>query len=99
MARSTGFRSDLSFEEHILGHDWNVERVQPVNVFGLSRLVVLRNTTARSTPQSDSTAELSDRFPVDRVGMQNSLGASRAHCEPWLETPTFSRCRDPWCRI
>jgi phosphatidylethanolamine/phosphatidyl-N-methylethanolamine N-methyltransferase len=43
MADRIGFRSDFSFEEHILAHGWQVESVQPVNLFGLSRLVVLRN--------------------------------------------------------
>lgn len=43
LADRVGFNSEFSFEEHILGHDWAVESVQPVNLFGLSRLVVLRN--------------------------------------------------------
>ena len=38
-----GFRSDFSYEQHILAHDWQVVSVRPVNLFGLSRLVVLRN--------------------------------------------------------
>jgi len=43
MADRIGFRSDFSFEEHILAHDWRVESARPVNLFGLSKLVVLRN--------------------------------------------------------
>ncbi|MEW6707292.1 MAG: methyltransferase domain-containing protein [Pseudomonadota bacterium] len=44
MADRVGFRSDFSFEQHILAHDWRVESVRPVNLFRLSKLVVLRNT-------------------------------------------------------
>ncbi|HET9642233.1 MAG TPA: methyltransferase domain-containing protein [Burkholderiaceae bacterium] len=44
MADRIGFRSDFSYEEHILSHDWRVEAVQAVNLFRLSRIVVLRNT-------------------------------------------------------
>ncbi len=44
LADRIGFRSDFGFEEHILVHDWRVEAVRPVNLFGLSKLVVLRNT-------------------------------------------------------
>lgn len=43
IADRIGFRSDFGFDEHILAHDWKVESVLPVNLFGLSRLVVLRN--------------------------------------------------------
>lgn len=43
LADRVGFRSDFGFEEHILSHDWQVLSVRPVNLFGLSRLVVLRN--------------------------------------------------------
>ncbi|WP_157267712.1 class I SAM-dependent methyltransferase [Azohydromonas aeria] len=44
MADRVGFRSDFGFEEHILVHDWQLQAVQSVNLFGLSRLVMLRNT-------------------------------------------------------
>ncbi|WP_298236127.1 methyltransferase domain-containing protein [uncultured Azohydromonas sp.] len=47
MAQRVGFRSDFGFEEHILAHDWQLQAVQSVNLFGLSRLVVLRNTKPR----------------------------------------------------
>ena len=43
VADRVGFRSDFSYEEHVLSHDWQVESVQPVNLFKLSKLVVLRN--------------------------------------------------------
>lgn len=43
LADRIGFRSDFSFEEHVLAHDWEVLAVRPVNLLGLSKLVVLRN--------------------------------------------------------
>jgi phosphatidylethanolamine/phosphatidyl-N-methylethanolamine N-methyltransferase len=43
LAARVGFRSDFSFDEHVTRHDWQVQGVQEVNLFGLSRLVVLRN--------------------------------------------------------
>jgi phosphatidylethanolamine/phosphatidyl-N-methylethanolamine N-methyltransferase len=43
VADRVGFRSDFGFEEHINRHDWRVESVTSVNLFGLSKLVVLRN--------------------------------------------------------
>lgn len=42
-ATHVGFRSDFPYEEHILVHDWEVLSSEPVNLFGLSRLVVLKN--------------------------------------------------------
>jgi phosphatidylethanolamine/phosphatidyl-N-methylethanolamine N-methyltransferase len=44
IAEKVGFHASFSFEEHILGHDWSVESVRAVNLFGLSRLVTIRNT-------------------------------------------------------
>lgn len=38
-----GFRSEFDYAGHILAYDWQVEEVVPVNLFGLSRLVVIRN--------------------------------------------------------
>jgi phosphatidylethanolamine/phosphatidyl-N-methylethanolamine N-methyltransferase len=43
LANRVGFRSDFSFDEHVTRHSWQVQDVQHVNLFGLSRLVVLRN--------------------------------------------------------
>jgi phosphatidylethanolamine/phosphatidyl-N-methylethanolamine N-methyltransferase len=43
LADKVGFRSDFSYEEHILSHDWNVVGVTAVNLFGLSKLVEIRN--------------------------------------------------------
>lgn len=38
-----GFRSDFGFDEHMRGHDWQIRSVQPVNLFQLSKLVVVDN--------------------------------------------------------
>jgi phosphatidylethanolamine/phosphatidyl-N-methylethanolamine N-methyltransferase len=43
IAGRIGFRSDFSFEEQILKHDWEVRSVKTVNLMGLSRLVEIRN--------------------------------------------------------
>lgn len=43
VADRVGFRSDFGYEEHMLGHDWQVRSVQPVNLFRLSKLVVVDN--------------------------------------------------------
>lgn len=43
LADRIGFRSDFSFEEQILKHDWEVRSVKTVNLMGLSRLVEIRN--------------------------------------------------------
>jgi phosphatidylethanolamine/phosphatidyl-N-methylethanolamine N-methyltransferase len=42
-AEHVGFRSDFRYDEQILSHDWRVMSAEPVNLFGLSRLVVLNN--------------------------------------------------------
>lgn len=39
-----GFRSDFCFQEQILKHDWDVQQVRNVNLFGLSKLVAIRNS-------------------------------------------------------
>lgn len=44
IADRIGFRSDFDYEHHILAYDWQVEKSVPVNLFGLSRLVIIRNT-------------------------------------------------------
>jgi len=44
VADRVGFRADFSFERHILSHGWEVVSVRPVNLFGLSRLIVLSNS-------------------------------------------------------
>ena len=43
VADRIGFRSEFDFEQHIPHPGWTVERVEAVNLFSLSRLVVLRN--------------------------------------------------------
>jgi phosphatidylethanolamine/phosphatidyl-N-methylethanolamine N-methyltransferase len=43
LAARIGFRSDFGFTDNVLSHDWIVESVRTVNLFGLSRVVVLRN--------------------------------------------------------
>ena len=43
LAKFVGFRSDFSLDEHVMRHDWKVQAIQVVNLFGLSRLVTVRN--------------------------------------------------------
>jgi phosphatidylethanolamine/phosphatidyl-N-methylethanolamine N-methyltransferase len=43
VADRIGFRSDFDYSRHILSHNWQVESCIPVNLFGLSKLVVIRN--------------------------------------------------------
>lgn len=43
LADRIGFRSKFDFDQHILPHDWTVKHVVPVNVFHLSRMVVIKN--------------------------------------------------------
>jgi phosphatidylethanolamine/phosphatidyl-N-methylethanolamine N-methyltransferase len=43
VADKIGFRSDFSFGDHILCYDWQIQSVRAVNLFGLSKLVEVRN--------------------------------------------------------
>jgi phosphatidylethanolamine/phosphatidyl-N-methylethanolamine N-methyltransferase len=43
LANRIGFRSNFCYREQILRYDWKVESVKKVNLFGLSRLVTIRN--------------------------------------------------------
>jgi phosphatidylethanolamine/phosphatidyl-N-methylethanolamine N-methyltransferase len=43
LAKFVGFRSDFSLDEHVMRHDWKVQAIQVVNLFGLSKLVTIRN--------------------------------------------------------
>lgn len=43
VADRVGFRSDFDYAQHILRHDWTVLSVRSVNLFGLSKLVTIRN--------------------------------------------------------
>jgi phosphatidylethanolamine/phosphatidyl-N-methylethanolamine N-methyltransferase len=42
-ADKVGFRSDFSYEEQIMRNDWEVIEVVEANIFGLSKLVKIRN--------------------------------------------------------
>lgn len=42
-ASRIGFRSDFSYSHHVERHDWQILSCKPVNLFGLSRLVLVRN--------------------------------------------------------
>ncbi len=44
LANKIGFRSDFNYAEQILKYDWEVASVKKVNLFGLSKLVEIRNT-------------------------------------------------------
>jgi phosphatidylethanolamine/phosphatidyl-N-methylethanolamine N-methyltransferase len=44
VADRVGFRSDFEYDRHILTHDWQVVSLHQVNLFGLSKLVILRNS-------------------------------------------------------
>ena len=50
VADRIGFRSDFAYEKHVLSYDWQVVSATSVNLFGLSKLVVLRNAKGRSLP-------------------------------------------------
>lgn len=43
LADRVGFRSEFNFESHVPHPDWTILRVESVNMFSLSRLVVIRN--------------------------------------------------------
>jgi phosphatidylethanolamine/phosphatidyl-N-methylethanolamine N-methyltransferase len=43
LAERIGFRSEFSYEANVLKHDWQVVLTQTVNLFGLSKLIVIRN--------------------------------------------------------
>lgn len=43
LANKIGFRSDFSYADQILKYDWEVVSVKKVNLFGLSKLVEIRN--------------------------------------------------------
>jgi phosphatidylethanolamine/phosphatidyl-N-methylethanolamine N-methyltransferase len=43
LADRIGFRSTFTYQDHVLKHDWEVVSVHAVNLFNLSKLVVIRN--------------------------------------------------------
>jgi phosphatidylethanolamine/phosphatidyl-N-methylethanolamine N-methyltransferase len=55
LADRIGFRSELSFEEHIATDDWRIEAVRSVNLLGLSRLVTLRNESAHPLEKQNAS--------------------------------------------
>jgi phosphatidylethanolamine/phosphatidyl-N-methylethanolamine N-methyltransferase len=46
IAAKIGFRSSFNYADHILIHDWQVLSVEKVNLFALSKLIILRNQAA-----------------------------------------------------
>ena len=46
LAAKIGFHSDFDYNEHILKYDWEVVSAKKVNLFGLSKLVTIRNVQA-----------------------------------------------------
>jgi phosphatidylethanolamine/phosphatidyl-N-methylethanolamine N-methyltransferase len=46
LADRIGFRSRFHFREQVLAYDWDVIDAKPVNLFGLSKLVSIRNNKA-----------------------------------------------------
>jgi phosphatidylethanolamine/phosphatidyl-N-methylethanolamine N-methyltransferase len=47
LAARVGFRPDFCYREHVLAHDWQVLSVRSANLFGLSKVVELRNAPPR----------------------------------------------------
>ena len=43
LAARIGFRSDFDFKKQMLDRGWQIESVRTVNLFGLSKLVLIRN--------------------------------------------------------
>lgn len=43
IADRVGFRSEFDYAHQVLRHDWSVLSSKPINLFGLYRLVVIRN--------------------------------------------------------
>lgn len=43
LAEKIGFRSEFSYEAHISKHQFNITKIKKVNLFGLSRLLVIKN--------------------------------------------------------
>jgi phosphatidylethanolamine/phosphatidyl-N-methylethanolamine N-methyltransferase len=42
-AKRIGFRSTFTYDEQILRHEWKILSVEDVNLFGLSKLIAIRN--------------------------------------------------------
>jgi phosphatidylethanolamine/phosphatidyl-N-methylethanolamine N-methyltransferase len=43
LANKIGFRSEFSYQNYIQQHDWEIQTVKSVNMFGLSKLIVIKN--------------------------------------------------------
>lgn len=43
LADRIGFRSEFDYSENVLRYDWEVQSTRPVNLFGLSKLIIIRN--------------------------------------------------------
>ncbi|MGE0796987.1 MAG: class I SAM-dependent methyltransferase [Lautropia sp.] len=43
LTRRVGVHADFSFDQYVLGYDWDVIAARPVNIAGLSTLVEIRN--------------------------------------------------------
>ncbi|TAA36021.1 methyltransferase domain-containing protein [Pseudoxanthomonas winnipegensis] len=43
LAKYIGFRSDFDFERYVSAINWKIESVEDVNIFSLSKLVIIRN--------------------------------------------------------
>lgn len=44
-AKKIGFRSEFSYQEHVLQHNWQITHVKSVNLFGLSKLITIKNVS------------------------------------------------------
>jgi phosphatidylethanolamine/phosphatidyl-N-methylethanolamine N-methyltransferase len=42
-AAKIGFNSEFSYEQHIKAHDWTIQSVHQVNLFGLSKIIHIKN--------------------------------------------------------
>ena len=43
LANKIGFRSEFSYQTHILKYNWNITEVKDVNLLGLSKLIIIKN--------------------------------------------------------
>ncbi len=44
VAEKIGFRSEFSYQEHIESQDWQIKKVISVNLFNLSKLIIIKNS-------------------------------------------------------
>ncbi|HEY3300119.1 MAG TPA: methyltransferase domain-containing protein [Methylophilaceae bacterium] len=43
LAKKIGFRSEFSYQQYVLNQPWQIEQSTSVNLFGLSKFVIIRN--------------------------------------------------------